>query len=334
MINRIERLFLGQKPIGIIYATLIILIFFSTSWAGSPYIRSAQAYGRQYLYIQDIASYYGLTLVSNSENCEMRNKWNKIGFTFDKREGMINGYKINYLFPPVRENSIPLVSSSDFQFILEPIMRTYSIPKQTLRTIVIDPGHGGKDQGAAGKKYKEKDITLQIAKKLKNILVSKGFKVYLTRESDSDLDLDMRPEKCRSVGADIFISIHCNAVGKRDISGIETFAMTPEGAPSTSDTKPKIVKEKGNASNKNNYLLAYNVHSKLINSTGTVDRGVKHARFVVLRNAPCTALLVETGFISNSYEESKLGSLDYQEKVANAIANGLTRYGSLLLGGR
>ena len=318
----------------IICVTVIILIFSLTSRAGSPYIRSTQAYGRQYLYIQDIASYYGMTLLTNSENCEIRTKWNSIGFTFDKREGRINGCKINYLFPPVKLDSVPLVSSSDFQFILEPMMRSYSIPKQTLRTIVIDPGHGGKDQGAAGNKYKEKNITLQIAKKLRNILASKGFKVYLTRESDSDLDLDMRPAKCRSVGADIFISIHCNATANRAISGLETFAMTPEGAPSTSDTKPKTAKEIGNAFNKNNYLLTFNVHNKLIKSTGTVDRGVKHARFVVLKKSPCPAILIETGFISNSYEETKLGNSDYQEKIANAIANGLTRYGSLLLGGR
>lgn len=334
MTDIIEKLFWRHAPIRIICISAILLMFSFTPLSGSSYIRSAQAYGKQYLYISDIASYYGLTLVANSENCEIRSKWNSIRFIFDKREGRINGYKVNYLFPPVNVNSIPLVSSSDFQFILEPIMRSYSIPKQTLRTIVIDPGHGGNDQGAAGKKYKEKDITLQIAKKLRNILVSKGFKVYLTRESDSNLDLDRRPEKCRSVGADIFISIHCNAVGKRDISGIETFAMAPEGTPSTSDTKPKTAREKGNAFNKNNYLLAFNVHSKLINATGTVDRGVKHARFVVLKNAPCPAFLVEIGFISNSYEETKLGNSNYQEKIANAIASGLSRYGSLLLGGR
>ena len=111
MINRMERLFLGQKPIGIIYATIIILMFSSTSWAGSPYIRSTQAYGKQYLYIQDIASYYGLTLVSNSENCEMRSKWNKIGFTFDKREGIGIRYKVRdglgykiWLFANIRWN--------------------------------------------------------------------------------------------------------------------------------------------------------------------------------------------------------------------------------------
>ncbi len=303
----------------------------STSAAG-PYIRSKPAYGRTYLYISDIAKYYGMTISTGGDICEIRNSRWKIKFNFDKREASINGFKINFLFPAVNINSTPLVSSQDFYMVIDPVLRAFSVPKQTVKTIVIDAGHGGDDKGASGKKFDEKNITLKVAQKLKGILSEQGFNVYMTRSKDNTLSLDQRTSKCIAVGADIFVSIHCNATKNKAITGIETFCLTPEGAPSTSDSKPKSTKHKGNSFNKNNYLLAHTIHSRLIPMTGAGDRGIKHARFVVLKDVACPAVLVEMGFISNSYEENKIGQNDYQDKVARAIADGISRYYKLLSG--
>lgn len=307
-------------------------VLFSACDVFSQQIRSSWQYGQRYLYLRDIANYYGLAMNLTQETCELSNRWSKVSFTFDKRDGKFNGIKINYLFVPVFSDNQALVSEKDFNFVLEPLFRSYSIPKQSLKTILIDPGHGGEDPGAVGKKYKEKDITLQIAKKLRTALLKKGYKVYLTRDKDTSLSLDSRSAKCHAVGADLFISIHCNATAKKTITGIETFCLTPEGAPSTSDSKPGQKKENGNAFNKNNFFLAYQIHLGMLASARSLDRSVRHARFAVLRKSPCPSVLVEVGFLSNSWEENRIAGDDYQGKVVSGIVEGVMKYGKTLLG--
>lgn len=318
------------------FSCFILLFFLSGSDAqnaGASSIRTRVAYGRSYLYLVDIAKYYSMILAADSEKCEIRNKYARIGFIFDKRDGYMNGIKIHYLFPSLGPPSCPYVSATDYNMVIDPILRPYSVPKQVVRRIVLDPGHGGNDKGASGRRYDEKNITLQIALKTKEILEKKGFLVYLTRTKDIALPLEERPARCVSVGADIFVSIHCNATKNNAIHGIETFCLTPEGAPSTSDKKPGGI-NRGNKFNKNNFMLAYCMHSSLLNGTGALDRGIKHARFVVLREAPCPAILIETGFISNYSEELLLGNSAYQNKLATSIANGIIRYSDTLLGRR
>ncbi len=295
-------------------------------------IRSKYAYGRAYLYISDIAKYYGMTLTVGSTACEIRNSKTRVTFIYDKRNATINGVKMHFLFPVLGPSSCPALSSLDFNNVLDPSMRVYSIPKQTVKTILIDPGHGADDKGASGRISHEKNLNLQISLKLRALLVKKGFKVFMTRQKDAPLTLEQRSSRCISVGADIFISVHCNSTSKRDISGIETFCLTPEGAPSTPDRKPVSAKYRGNSFNKNNFLLALKIQSKLLMATKAADRGVKHARFEVLRNAPCPAVLVEAGFMSNSREEGLLVNSAYQDKVAKAIADGIVSYYDALRG--
>ena len=309
-------------------------VLFSALDVFAQQIRSTWQYGQKYLYLRDIANYYGLAMNLKEETCELSNRWSRVSFVFDKREGKFNGVKINYLFVPVLSDNQALVSEKDFNFVLEPLFRSYSIPKQSVKTILIDPGHGGEDPGAQGRKYREKDITLQIAKKLRVALLKKGYKVYLTHDKDSNISLDSRSAKCRAVGADLFISVHCNAAENKKITGVETYCLTPEGAPSTSDSKPGQKKENGNTFNKNNFFLAYRIHLAMLTSTKSFDRALKHARFAVLRNAPCPAVLVEVGFLSNSWEEKRIAGDDYQDKVVNGIVDGVTRYGKTLLGQR
>jgi N-acetylmuramoyl-L-alanine amidase len=296
--------------------------------AGNKYIRYAGIHGMRYVYLKDVAKYYGMNLQVGNKVCEMRNRSTNASFVYNKREGMLNGVKVNYMFPPFVSGTEPMISEFDFNMLLEPVIRS-AAPRHKVGVIVIDPGHGGKDKGADGRIYSEKYLNLQIARKLKDVLRSKGYIVILTRDKDVFIDLAARSGKASAMKADLFVSIHCNSIGRgvSPVNGIETFSLTPEGAPSTADAKARnAYKQNGNANNKNNFLLAYNIQKNILRSTGATDRGLKHARFAVLKDAPCPAVLVETGFLSNLQEERNLGTSAYQNRLAFGIADGIISY--------
>ena len=201
------------------------------------------------------------------------------------------------------------------------------------KRIVIDPGHGGRDNGAVGKKYLEKDITLRIARHLGKLLENKGYSVLLTRNTDEYISLSQRGVITRDWGGDLFISIHCNAAEKKSVTGVETYIVTPQGVPSTSKEKNQKRAVSGNRFDKLNSRLAFELHKRMLSVTNSIDRGIKYYRYQVLREASCPAILVETGFLSNRDEERKLASSSYQKKLAISLANGVVAYQNALRNG-
>ena len=178
-------------------------------------------------------------------------------------------------------------------------------------TIVLDAGHGGARAGAvypdaSGTEVLEKDLALSMTLKLRDRLVAAGYNVVLTRESDVEVDLYERADIANAVGADLFISIHCNASGTvPSFQGIYTYYHPSSGR---------------------GKRLAEAIQTPLCAATGAIDRGVKDADFVVLRETEMCAVLVETGFMSNSEELARLCDGAYQDKVALGIAEGAIRY--------
>ncbi len=169
--------------------------------------------------------------------------------------------------------------------------------------VVIDPGHGGRDPGAVGPTgLQEKDVTLAVALKVANILRQAGIDVKLTRTSDAYVDLQPRCDIANSVKAEYFISIHCNAVDNPAAHGTETFCYKFGGQ---------------------GEVLAKIIQAELIATTSRANRGIKEANFYVLRKTNMPAVLVELAFISSLEEERLLGSFDFQEKCATAIARGI-----------
>ncbi|HPN84784.1 MAG TPA: N-acetylmuramoyl-L-alanine amidase [Victivallales bacterium] len=267
-----------------------------------------------------------MTLVKKNNGCEIGNKWYSFKFEYEKRAGYFNGVKIHYLFAATFAPPEPLISEKDYDNVITPLIKGNSIlPRKNIRNIVLDPGHGGKDHGAQTK-YLEKDINLAIAKALRDELRRRGYNVFMTRDSDYLLDLEKRPEKAAFYKADLFISIHCNSASSRYIRGVETYLLTPEGSPSTSDKKKSASFQRGNAYNKQNVLLAYLIQRCILGNTGTDDRGVRHARFAVLKTAPCPAVLVECGFLTNEWEMKNLAWSNYQKGIAEGIAEGIAYY--------
>lgn len=212
--------------------------------------------------------------------------------------------------------------------------------------IVLDPGHGGDDPGAVGPSgLKEKDVVLAVAKELASLLEKEpGIEVHLTREKDIFLYLYRRTEMANQIGGNIFISIHANAAPSRKATGVETFinSMYAEDkeAALVAARENKYAESKGISREAEALLwdmiqdkyksesndLAHSIQKRLSEASGLEDRGVKKAPFSVLRGAAMPAILVEIGFISNPWEESKLKKDDFRKKIAQGILDGLKDY--------
>ena len=213
----------------------------------------------------------------------------------------------------------------------------------TAKTIVIDPGHGGKDPGALGRNnLQEKGIVLSISQKLREILTAKGYTVLMTRDTNRFIPLKERTAFATRHKADLFLSIHANGSGSSRANGIETYYLD---VTSTDKASEKIAAQENansgysiqeletlltglirESKSEDSKRLARHVQQALVQATGAVDRGVKHARFVVLIGTKVPAILIETGFVSNPVEGRKLTTTAYQYKIATAIAQGVDRF--------
>lgn len=173
------------------------------------------------------------------------------------------------------------------------------------KVIVIDAGHGGSDPGAIGNGLKEKDINLDIAKRVQKLLANSGYQIVMTRTNDTFIPLQGRSSLANNLNASLFVSIHTNAGGAQ---GIETYWYS-KGPEAT-----------------NSKILAEHIQSEMINETKTRDRGVKDANFHVNRETKMPSALVEVGFIDNKNDAAKLNSSSYKELVAKGIANGIKKF--------
>lgn len=170
---------------------------------------------------------------------------------------------------------------------------------ENLKKIFIDPGHGGSDSGAAGNGLREKDISLSIAKKLGYILARKGYKVKYSRDTDTFISLSERANIANKWGADLFLSIHCNAHSDISANGTECYTYS-----------------KSNSSTKD---LSRRISSSISSKLEIRNRGHKEANFAVLRLSNMSAVLIEAAFISNKYDANNLNLK--QDEFAQCIAN-------------
>lgn len=177
-------------------------------------------------------------------------------------------------------------------------------PRNGRLVVVVDAGHGGKDPGAIGVGgLKEVDVILPIARQVEALLERQGVQVLMTRKDDYFVDLQPRVTMAERANADLFVSIHANSIGGRpDVQGVETYYYSSGGR------------------------LARSIHNSILQATDAKDRGVRQARFYVLRKSSMPSVLVEVGFVTNRQEAAKLASPDYQSQMAQAIARGILQY--------
>ncbi len=291
-------------------------------------IRYVTIKGVRYVLAKDVAAYYGMAIGADSNQAVLQSRFSKLTFTVNKREATVNKVKVHLSLAPTLWQKQVVLSETDFTRLIDPVMRSQALPRATPRRIMLDPGHGGKDRGTIGKwqKYREKDFTLAVARQVRNLLRQRGYTVGMTRDSDKTVSLTERAALAKRWKADAFVSIHANYVSTASVSGAEVFVLTPKNTPSTYGNTRSKAASPGNAFDQRSALLGYDVQKALVTGTKCVDRGLKRARFVVLRDAPCPAALIEAGFMSNRLEESRLRSAAYQAKIAAGIANGILQY--------
>lgn len=229
-----------------------------------------------------------------------------------------------------------------------PSHRRLAVGKIRLRKVVIDSGHGGNDPGAIGKNgLKEKDVNLDIAKRLSILLRAEGVQTVLTRSTDKLIPLSTRVNIANRAGADLFISIHSNAARSRSLCGFEVYYV----APSVSDSKRAALTARSASLNlkdtvfSDSYelrtivwdMIYANSRAESINLSHSLCKimdssidanilGVKNARFQVLKGITMPGILIEVGFVSNLNEERLLRTGAYREKLAAGILEGIRDY--------
>lgn len=202
-----------------------------------------------------------------------------------------------------------------------------SVAGRSFRTVVIDPGHGGQDSGAEGFGLDEKNVALDIALKLADLLRAQGIEVVLTRDSDRFVSLGDRTRIANRAKSSIFVSIHFNHTHVRSADGIETYRAqikSPEGPGGLLDFS-RVTRSVANIDLRED-ALAEAVQTELISATATKDRGVKRRNFYVLRRTTSPALLIEAGFLSNPTTVRRLKTKGYRETIAAAINRGILKY--------
>ncbi len=262
-------------------------------------------------------------------------KNSRMDFRVNSREMFLNGNSVWLGYPIVVNSGRLYIAKRDYTKTIAPILfpQKNGTPHKLFH-IILDAGHGGKDNGAQNLKLRlrEKNITLDIVLRVGKILKANGYRVSYTRTKDNFVELPDRSNYANKKAADMFLSIHCNAA-TANVKGIETFAMTPAWTASTGQTAVTALAKEKHLGNKNdawNQMLAFYIQRSLKIATASEDRGVKRARFAVLRGVNMPAALIEVGFISNNQEASQLGSAKYRQKIANAIANAVLNYHSTL----
>ncbi|HEY9847540.1 MAG TPA: N-acetylmuramoyl-L-alanine amidase, partial [Candidatus Caenarcaniphilales bacterium] len=206
---------------------------------------------------------------------------------------------------PPQPVSVPVPPAAPLPPSVQPSPPERQTPKARA-IVVIDPGHGGPDPGAIGiGGLRETDVVLPIALEVVSLLQKQGVQAILTRADElRDVDLPPRVALAQGVKADVFVSIHANSINlsRTDISGLETYYYS------------------------NGARLARVIHNSILQEVGVRDRGVRRARFYVLRKTSMPAVLVETGFVTGAEDAPRLANPESQRQMAAAIARGILQY--------
>ena len=323
-----------MKPAG---ALLILWLTALLAPAQSPLSRLERVFlfDRDYVRLADwaAANHFAVRWPADSKDIEVTNSTTRLLFTVDSRRAEINGVAVWLSLPVAARQRTALVGALDFQTLVQPILFP-ARDAAKIKTICLDPGHGGKDPGNLAGKSQEKQFTLLLAKEVQSLLLKEGFKVVLTRTTDSYPELPNRPERAKLTHADLFVSLHFNSAGHeaRGVRGLEVYCLTPAGATSTNARGDggSTRSLPGNRFNAKNVLLAYQLQKQLVGALGAEDRGLRRARFVVLNLAEMPAVLIEGGFMTDAAELKRIADPAARRKQAQAIVDGLLAYQRLV----
>jgi N-acetylmuramoyl-L-alanine amidase len=285
--------------------------------------------GRDYLSLRNVADFYKLQYTSSGRGVTLQSPGCVIRGDVGSKELIINGVKFIMSSDLVASGDKILLSRLDLTKLVEPVLRPNRIRGAgAIRTVVIDAGHGGYDRGATSIYGDEKNFALDTALRLRELLLRRGLNVQMTRSTDVFIPLEERAAFANRFRDGIFVCIHYNA-GSDFGTGIETYTLAPRFVPSTGDDSPTascMIPCAGNVEDPENMALATATHAALLSRLPMVDRGIKRARFCVLRLTTIPAVLIEGGFVSNPQEASRIATPAYRQAEAEAISLAISNY--------
>ena len=310
-------------------------IMFSNQWQGNYYLKSSGAMAeKEWVFDKTYNSWFYLKENGTFANLEWIGAYYlKSGGYMAKNEWIFDNYYNSWYY--LKEDgqyvtNIYKISGKDHIFKNDGKWVS-EVPEgfvkgQYSKTIFLDPGHGGRDSGAYYYNVAEKDLNMQVYRKLRKKLEELGYKVLTSR--DSDIDVDFITERSRMVNktnSDIFISIHFNATGSAysKSSGIQTYSYSDEP-----DYPSKINQYWHNHPDRmsESKRLATSIHSSLLAETGAKDAGLLESSFAVLRETAKPAVLLELGYMDNFAENQQIQDSHYQDKLVAGIVKGIQKY--------
>lgn len=294
--------------------------------------------GTNYVSATDAAKALGLklTVVQRGRKIALTGGNVRAELENDTREIAVNGLRVFLGDPVVDSRGELYVSRIDFERCLTPLLRPGygTAARPPPKVIALDPGHGGRDTGTS---THEKVYALDVARRAEKILEAAGFTVVLTRDKDVFLDLQDRAAFANAKRADLFVSIHFNAlVRDTKTSGVEIFTFAPQFQRSADAWSPlKKDDTEDFASPVNRYdhwstVLSQAIQRRFVNDLKAFDRGKKLAHWGVLRGLNCPGVLVECGFLTSDVEARKIATPEYRQQLAAALAAGVRDYATTL----
>lgn len=294
-------------------------------------VRTISYKNTRYVPLDSICSLFSMQQRTAGKTITLSNRWHTLKFTANSRMAEIDGTAV-WLHQPLRRlHNDWALTETDYDKTVDPPLNPRLHLKDCGRyTVVLDPGHGGKDKGASGRRnVQEKLVVLDVAKRVEKHLKNQGLRVRKTRSKDEFIPVWDRPKKAAAYKADVFVSIHLNATTSSSVGGTETYVMTAAGEESTNaygSSSREDSAYRGNRRDGANMVLGYHIQKELTGKLKLEDRGIRRARFAVLKEAPCPAALVECAFVSNPTEENKMLSADFRENIAAGISAGIGNY--------
>ncbi|HSH38810.1 MAG TPA: N-acetylmuramoyl-L-alanine amidase, partial [Chthoniobacterales bacterium] len=286
-----------------------------------------------YLSVDNVAKFYSLggELTPVEKVIRLENGVNSLEVRLDSREAIVNGVRTWFCFPVIAHSDGKyLISRIDLAKTIEPQFRPQMIANlRPFKTVVLDAGHGGVEKGATNIHGMEKDFALDVALQLKPMLEAKGIRVVMTRDRDMQVPLHDRAKIANGTKDCIFVSIHFNATSNPLAAGFEIYSLTPRGAPSTNDNHlaAKFANmQAGSPVDAQSFGLSMSVYHSMLGHVPQFDRGIKRARFAVLRLTQVPAILVEGGFVSEREEARLIANKEWRGKLAQSIASGVENY--------
>jgi N-acetylmuramoyl-L-alanine amidase len=297
----------------------------SSDMAGWELIRYQE---RDYVTANSIHKFYRFNNLEISGNSVwFRSSVLVMKATLGSQDLLINNIKFVLSDPVLELKGKPCFSRLDLCKLIDPVLRpSYIGSGSTFDTVILDPGHGGHDSGARGIYGYEKDFALKLALAVRAELEKKGLRVVMTRTNDTYISLGGRVAYANKIPNSIYVSLHFNS-GLSSATGIETFALTPQGASSAYGARAVDAHSfNGNQRDSENIALATAIHASVVHHFKLVDRGVKRARWSVLTGLERPGVLFEGGFITNPNDGKFIAAENFRSELAATLGQAIMNY--------